>query len=55
MTDRLDEHSRRELLAYRMQRAVETLEEADCLAGNGLYSGAINLCIMRVIMRFRLF
>ena len=42
MTEHLDSDSRNELVAYRLHRAESTLAEADCLADNGMFSGAMN-------------
>ena len=42
MKENLDAHSRDEYVYYRVQRSEETLAEADCLAENGHYSGAVN-------------
>ncbi|MDE7346795.1 MAG: HEPN domain-containing protein [Muribaculaceae bacterium] len=42
MKERIDAESRDEYVYYRIQRALETLEEADCLADNGHFSGAVN-------------
>ena len=35
MTESLDEKSRMELMRYRMERADETIEELNILAGSG--------------------
>lgn len=42
MTDSLDSNSRLNLVKYRIRRSEETFLEADCLASNGHYSGALN-------------
>lgn len=42
MKEKLDKSSREEFIIYRVQRAEETLAEADCLAENGHFSGAVN-------------
>lgn len=42
MNNVLDDDSRKELVDYRLRRSEETLDEADCLAENGHYSGALN-------------
>lgn len=42
MKQQLDADSRAELVYYRVKRAEETLSEADCLAENRHYSGALN-------------
>lgn len=42
MKDKLDEVSRRDLVAYRMERARQTIDEAELLAGQGYYNAAIN-------------
>ncbi len=42
MKESLDIQSRQDLVRYRISRSEETLIEADCLAANGLYSGALN-------------
>lgn len=38
----IDTADRDEYVYYRIQRALETLDEADCLADNKHYSGAVN-------------
>ncbi len=43
MKDQFDSSSLEEFVYYRIKRAEETLSEADLLAKNGFYSGAINL------------
>lgn len=42
MKEHMDTASREEFVYYRLQRAKETLAEADCLAANNHYSGAVN-------------
>lgn len=42
MNDSLDYESRIEIALHRMQRAGISLKEAECLASNGMYSGAVN-------------
>ena len=42
MKDHLDKNSRENLVEYRLQRSYETLNEAECLAANLHYSGAMN-------------
>ena len=42
MKERIDAETRDKYVYYRIQRALETLEEADCLADNGHFSGAVN-------------
>lgn len=42
MKETLDEQSRRDLVKYRLDRAYETLKEADLLADNGFYNAAVN-------------
>lgn len=42
MKEHLDQKSRAEYVIYRLQRAEETLMEADCLASNHHFSGAVN-------------
>lgn len=42
MKETLDEQSRRDLVKYRIDRAYETLKEADLLADNGFYNVAVN-------------
>lgn len=42
MKDQFDSSSLEEFVYYRIKRAEETLSEADLLANNGFYSGAIN-------------
>lgn len=42
MKETLDEQSRRDLVKYRIDRAYETLKEADLLADNSFYNAAVN-------------
>ena len=42
MTETLDEQSREALVQYRLDRASETLKEADVLAREGYYNAAAN-------------
>ena len=42
MTDKLNDDIRIGLTEYRLERSKETLCEADCLAKNCMYSGAMN-------------
>ena len=42
MKETLDEQSRNELVKYRLERAEETLREADLLAREGFYNATIN-------------
>lgn len=42
MTDILDDQSRKDLVAYRIERAHKTLEEVNVLLENGLLSTAVN-------------
>lgn len=42
MKETLDSKSRNDLVLYRIKRAEETLSEADCLAMNNHFSGAVN-------------
>ena len=42
MNLKIDAPTRDEYVYYRIQRAIETLDEADCLADNSHYSGAVN-------------
>lgn len=42
MKEQMDPSSLEELVYYRVKRADDTLTEADCLANNGYFSGAIN-------------
>lgn len=42
MNLKIDAASRDEYVYYRIQRALETLDETDCLADNDHYSGAVN-------------
>lgn len=42
MTESLDEKSRMELMRYRIERADETIEEVNILAGSGHYNAAVN-------------
>lgn len=42
MKEHFDQNSRDEFVKYRLVRAIETLQESDCLAKAGHYSGAIN-------------
>lgn len=42
MKEQLDEASKAEFVYYRVKRSEDTLAEADCLAENGHFSGAVN-------------
>jgi uncharacterized protein (UPF0332 family) len=42
MKESLDEISRKELVDYRMERAIETLSEAGLMATNAHYNAAVN-------------
>jgi uncharacterized protein (UPF0332 family) len=42
MKERLDQESINSLVAYRMQRAKESLHEADVLIDNHFYNAAVN-------------
>ena len=42
MKEQMDAASREEFVYHRIQRSEETLAEADCLAENGHFSGAVN-------------
>ena len=42
MKEELDDATRRELVAYRLKRAEETIEEADYNAKGGYYNAAVN-------------
>ena len=42
MKEILDEQSRKELIVYRLDRANETMLEANLLANEGFYNAAIN-------------
>ena len=42
MREVIDDASRDEIVYYRVERSEETLAEADCLAENGHFSGAVN-------------
>ena len=42
MKDILDEESRKALLAYRMQRAYDTMKEAEVMIRETFYNAAIN-------------
>ena len=42
MKEQMDAASREEFVYYRVQRSEDTLAEADCLAENGHFSGAVN-------------
>lgn len=42
MTDRLDKESRRDLIEYKLEKASETLKEADLLAGAEFFNAAVN-------------
>ena len=42
MSDQLDEHSKNELIKYRIERAEQTLEESMLLASSSFYNASIN-------------
>ena len=42
MKDILDEESRKALIAYRMQRAYDTMKEAEVMIRETFYNAAIN-------------
>ena len=42
MSDQLDEHSKNELIKYRIERAEQTLEESKLLASSSFYNASIN-------------
>ena len=42
MNDQLDEHSKNELIKYRIERAEQTLEESKLLASSSFYNASIN-------------
>ena len=42
MSDQLDEHSKNELIKYRIERAGQTLEESKLLASSSFYNASIN-------------
>ena len=42
MKETLDEESKKALVAYRMQRAADTLKEAEVMRREGFYNAAIN-------------
>lgn len=42
MKESLDEQSRQSLIGYRLDRAYETMKEANLLAKEGFYNAAVN-------------
>ncbi len=42
MKEKMDEASKKALIAYRIKRAYETLKEADVMKREGFYNAAIN-------------
>jgi len=46
MKESLDDFSRKELVDYRMERALETLSEAGLMATNAHYNAAVNRFIL---------
>ena len=42
MTQQWDDESKQALIAYRVTRADETIQEAELMYNEGLYHGAIN-------------
>ena len=42
MTDRLDDESRQDLIVYKLEKAHQTMKEADLLAGSEYYNAAVN-------------
>ncbi len=42
MRERMDEESKAALISYRVQRAFETLKEADVMRREGFYNAAVN-------------
>lgn len=51
MRERMDEESKAALISYRVQRAFETLKEADVMRREGFYKLLLIDCIMLVIMQ----
>lgn len=51
MKDILDEESRKALLAYRMQRAYDTMKEAEVMIRETFYNAAINrMYLLRMLL-----
>ena len=42
MKERMDEESKTALISYRIQRAFETLKEAEVMRREGFYNAAVN-------------
>ncbi|MDE5975205.1 MAG: HEPN domain-containing protein [Muribaculaceae bacterium] len=42
MTDRLDPKSRKDLIEYKVDKALQTVKEAELLAGSNFYNAAVN-------------
>lgn len=42
MTDKLDAQSRNDLMEYKIEKALQTLREADLMAANGFFNAAVN-------------
>ncbi|MBQ6745587.1 MAG: HEPN domain-containing protein [Bacteroidaceae bacterium] len=42
MKEQLDEHSKKELIKYRIERAEQTIEESKLLANSSYYNASIN-------------
>ena len=51
MKEILDEESRNALIAYRLQRAYETLKEAEVMIRESFYNAAVNRMYYAVIMQ----
>ncbi|WP_187368660.1 hypothetical protein [Parabacteroides johnsonii] len=49
MKQQLDDENIRQLVAYRMERAKETLLEADLLINGGYYNVAVYFCYWKFI------
>ena len=50
MKEILDKESKKALVAYRIQRAYETLREAEVMIRESFYNAAINRLIMRKML-----
>ena len=46
MKEKLDSESRAAIVNYRLERAYETLKEADYNTAGGYYNAAVNRCLL---------
>ncbi|MBD5171557.1 MAG: HEPN domain-containing protein [Bacteroidales bacterium] len=42
MTDKLDSQSRSDLIAYKLDKSIQTIQEAEVLANAGFYNASVN-------------